>query len=440
MPSDAGRRWSVAVVGVLLALVAVACQDDDEPAFRVGVVVDCVGINRSLHNAELSGAQLPLIERGARRRGGQALKGITPVSIAGREVELVPGCTEAFEFSMLNTELRRLAELEHVDAIIAAGTGPDQLILREVARRFPRVVFLPVVHGPREATLHRSAPNLFRFAGDYGQGVAGLGTYAYRDLGWRRAAVALSDWDAGWLSRDAFVAEFCALGGQVEDQLAVLMFEPAGRDVERLPPDVDGVAVFAGQFFQAAGFLERLARSVDDPARQIVAGPALMDDPALLGATSPALQGVTGTSYRDPSQLRSYLRAYRRAFPGVPAAVAGGELVTGYRDAMEALVRALQRADGSAKRLPAELRRLQPDLLGGPVSLDTRGQAVVTTSIVRIGQPANGAPEPALTRLSRVRGVDQSIGGLLSPSLRPEHRPSSCTRSRPPPWAGGGAG
>ena len=440
MPSEARRRLSVAVVGVLLALVAVACQDDDEPAFRVGVVVDCVGINRSLHNAELSGAQLPLIERGARRRGGQALRGITPVSIAGREVELVPGCTEAFEFSMLNTELRRLVELEHVDAIVAAGTGPDQVVLRDVARRHPGVVFLPVVHGPREATLHRSAPNVFRFAGDYGQGVAGLGTYAYRDLGWRRAAVALSDWDAGWLSRDAFVAEFCALGGKVEDQLTVVAFEPTGRDVERLPRDVDGVAVFAGQFFQAAGFLERLARSVDDPARQIVAGPALMDDAALLGATSPALQGVTGTSYRDPSLLRSYLREYRSAFPGVPAAVAGGELVTGYRDAMEALVRALQRADGSAKRLPAELGRLQPELLGGPVSLDSRGQAVVTTSIVRIGRPANGAPEPALTRLSRVRGVDQSIGGLLSPSLRPEHRPSSCTRGRPPPWAAGGAG
>ncbi len=104
---------------------------------------------------------------------------------------------------------------------------------------------------------------------------------------------------------------------------------------------------------------------------------------------------------------------------------------------MEALVRALERADGSATRLPAELGRLQPELLGGPVSLDSRGQAVVTTSIVRIGAPANGAREPVLTRLSRVRDVDQSIGGLLSPSLRPEHRPSSCTPGRPPPWADG---
>ena len=80
---------------------------------------------------------------------------------------------------------------------------------------------------------------------------------------------------------------------------------------------------------------------------------------------------------------------------------------------------------------------MQPQLLGGRVSLDSRGQAIVTTSIVRIGAPANGARQPALTRLSRVRDVDQSIGGLLSPSLRPEHRPSSCAPGRTPPWAAG---
>ena len=370
------------------------------------MVVDCVGINRSLHNAELSGAQLPLIERGARRRGGQALRGITPVSIAGREVELVPGCTEAFEFSMLNTELRRLVELEHVDAIIAAGTGPDQLILREVARRFPRVVFLPVVHGPREATLHRSAPNVFRFAGDYGQGVAGLGTYAYRDLGWRRAAVALSDWDAGWLSRDAFVAEFCALGGQVEDQLAVLMFEPAGRDVERLPRDVDGVAVFAGQFFQAAGFLERLARSVDDPARQIVAGPALMDDPALLGATSPALQGVTGTSYRDPS-LAAVLPAR------VPARLPGRAGRGRGRRARHGLPRC---HGGARPGAPARRRQREaPSGRAGPVAARTARRA---------GEP--GQPRPGrrhhLDRAHRPTRERSARAGAYSAESRARRR------------------
>jgi hypothetical protein len=53
---------------------------------------------------------------------------------------------------MLTRELRRLAEVERVDAIVAAGTGPDEVVMREVARSHPDVVFLPVVHGPREVT------------------------------------------------------------------------------------------------------------------------------------------------------------------------------------------------------------------------------------------------------------------------------------------------
>ena len=205
--------------------------------------MDCVGIFRPFGDAELSGAQLPLIERGASR----AVAGRRTESAGDRggpPVELVTGCTEAAEFSALTTELRRLAELEKVDAVVAgsAGAGRDRDPRRRP--RAPGAVFLPAVHGPREATLRRPAANVFRFSGDHGQGVAGLATYAYRDLGWRRAAIVLPNWDAGWGSRDAFAAEFCALGGTIEQQLAVDYFDPAGRDVAVCRTDVDGVAVF----------------------------------------------------------------------------------------------------------------------------------------------------------------------------------------------------
>ena len=48
-----------------------------------------------------------------------------------------PAAPRRSEFSILARELRRLAELEHVDAIVAAGTGPDELVLRDVARAIP---------------------------------------------------------------------------------------------------------------------------------------------------------------------------------------------------------------------------------------------------------------------------------------------------------------
>ncbi|MDQ5831980.1 MAG: ABC transporter substrate-binding protein [Actinomycetota bacterium] len=425
--SSRALPWRAGIVACVLALLAGACADE-EPPLRIGVVVDCVGIFRSFGDAELSGAQLPLIERGASRRGRRAQDGITPVTVAGRSVELVTGCAEAAEFSVITAELRRMAELEKVDAVVAGSAGADEIVIRDVARGHPQTVFLPAVHGPREATLRRPAANVFRFSGDHGQGVAGLATYAYRELGWRRAAIVLPNWDAGWGSRDAFAAEFCALGGTIEQQLGLDFFDPAGRDVDRVRRDVDGVAVFGGSYFDASGFLKRLAKRTDDPARQIVAGPALMDEPTTLRATSRALAGVTGSSYAYPPRMRAYLRDYSRAFPGVPASLASSELVTGYRDAVEAILLALEHADGSSARLPAELRRLRINLLGGPVRLDDNGQAVISTSLVRIGEPGAPGRQPILEPVSRRHGVDQSVGGLLAPSLAPGSRPAACKR------------
>ncbi len=415
------------------AVLAAGCPGGDERPLRIGVIVDCTGIYRSLEDAELSGAALPLIERGATLSGRRVADGLTPARVAGRKVELVRGCTESFEFSTLTTELRRLAEQEHVDAIVAAGGSADEVVMRDVARRHPRVAFLPVAHGPREVTLRRPAPNLFRFSADNGQGVAGLADHAFNRLGWRRVAIVAANWDVGWSGRDAFAAEFCALGGDLAGQLGVDSFDAAGGDAARIPRDVDGVAVFATGFFGPAGFMRRLARRVGDPAREIVVGPGLVDDRALLRDTAGALDGVVGSSNADPAQLRAYLRAFARRFPGVPAGVAAGEQVSGYRDAVEAVLRGFERANGDPARLQQALAGLRVDLVGGQVRLDRNRQAVVTTSLVRIA----GGNEPALEPLRRIPGVDQSIGGVLDRSAAPSDEPAACASGRrPPPWAG----
>lgn len=434
-PESRGLRAWLAALGAALTLAAGACGEDEQP-LRIGVVVDCVGINRSFQDAELSGAQLPLIERGARPGGRQARDGITGAEVAGRPVELVTGCTEVNEFSVLTRELRRLAENENVDAIVAAGSGPEGVIMRDVAREHPEVVFLPVVHGAREVTSRRPVRNVFRFAADYGQGMAGLATYAYRRLGWRRAAIVLGNWDSGWLSRDAFVAEFCSLGGTVSAQIALEILEGPAR-VAQVPHDVDGVAVLVGQYFRPAEFIKRLARRVADPAHEIVVGPGVVDEPDLLRATAPALAGVAATSHVDPPRMRAYLRAFGRAYPGASTAIARHELVSGYRDAMEALLRAFERADGSTGRLTAELARLRIDLLGGPVRLDDRRQAIAATSLVRIKPGTSRSAPPDLAPMDKVGDVDRSVGGLLADSLSPSHPPAACRRGRkPPPWAG----
>jgi hypothetical protein len=69
------------------------------------------------------------------------------------------------------------------------------------------------------------------------------------------------------------------------------------------------------------------------------------------------------------------------------------------------------------------------------VRLDGNGQAVISTLLVRIRDRLAGQADPVLEPISRLQGVDQSVGGLLAPSLSPEAAPAGCKRRQPPSWA-----
>ena len=122
--------------------------------------------------------------------------------------------------------------------------------------------------------------------------------------------------------------------------------------------------------------------------------------------------------------MRAYLRRYAEAFPGTSRDVASGELVAGYRDAVEAIVRALERAGGERGRLRAELARLRTELLAGRVRLDENGQAVAAPTLVRL------TDEGRTEQIGELPAVDQSLGGLLPASLSPDSRPVACRSGR----------
>jgi hypothetical protein len=85
------------MLAAALLVLALTAACGERPPIRIGVITDCTGLYRSLEDAELSGAALPLIERGAQLRGRRASDGIGTVDVAGRRVELVRGCTESLE-------------------------------------------------------------------------------------------------------------------------------------------------------------------------------------------------------------------------------------------------------------------------------------------------------------------------------------------------------
>ena len=434
-----GRPAGWAAIAVLL-LAASACGGNSERPLRIGVIVDCVGGRRALADGELAAAQLPLIARGAHTAGKSPSDGLRDGRAAGRRVEIVRGCGESGEFSALTQVARQLVERERVDAVVAGGSYQvDGLALREVARRYPHVVFVAAANGPREVTLERPAANLYRVAPDYGQAIAGLATYAYRQLGWRRVALLRDDWFTGWNAETAFVREFCALGGRMAER--VLLQIPAERPsavLPHIPRDADGVAVLGSWMSVSPDLLGALARR---GTGKLVLGPEVIGETDLVRHVA-ALDGVVAASYAAATQsspaVRAYLRDYARAYPGAPPGEPRDAVVMAYHNGVEALLQAFEQEHGDLsdgrRRLRARLARLDTTLLGVPVRMDDNRQAVVSSSLVRLGpEAASGLPQ--LSAVQSVPGVDQSVGGLIPASYVPTWAGETCRRATPPPWA-----
>jgi ABC-type branched-subunit amino acid transport system substrate-binding protein len=437
-----GAHLAGLLAATALAAAAAGCGGENRPV-RIGLLTDCRAFFAGYEEAMLAGAELPLLRRGGRLSSGKPAGGVTGARVAGREIELVRGCSETLEHTVLVEEARRLVEVEQVDAVVGPIGEVEALVMRELARKHPTVVFLPAWYGSQELTLRRPAPNVFRFTADEAQDVAGLGTYAHRDLGWRRAAVVSDSYSIGWHQEAAFAAEFCALGGSIVHRSnSAAEFLEALEKNPSLLGRVDGVAVLTtGIFGSPSELLTRLANAPGQASRRIVVGSYVIEDPSIVSPVAAAIDGVVGASPIPPvgstAVMRRHRREFARVFPGLPPGFAAGPIVLGYHDPMEGLLRGLEAAGADLSngraRLREELGRVQIDVPGGPVRLDRNRQAVRNVYLKQIVSGAKGAYSLRLVRV--VPEVEQTFGGLLSRAPSPGPGSQPCTRATPPPWS-----
>ena len=144
-----GRRAVLVVALAALAAAAGGCGSDEQTV-RIGVLTDCQGPLRGFEDAQLSGAELPFLRRGARLVGhGPRAAGSRRSRWAAGRVELVRGCQETGEHTVYIEEARRLLETEQVDAIV----GGASVVARDLARRYPDVPFVSTFWDEQEVTL-----------------------------------------------------------------------------------------------------------------------------------------------------------------------------------------------------------------------------------------------------------------------------------------------
>ena len=220
---------------------------------------------------------------------------------------------------------------------------------RDLAHRYPDAVFVSTFWDEQEVTLRRPATNLFRFAPDYAQQEAGLGAYAYRDLGWRRAI----DRRRGRQSR-------LGRGGRLHRR--VLLARGHGRSRRSYHstagrPDVvaralaarpDGVATFLTLLDDPRSRSSARWRRSSTARAGSSSGARASRTRRCLARWSPAVSTAWSATTWLPSSppsraLRDYRRRWHAAFPGLPARSAATSVVIGYHNAMEAILTALER-------------------------------------------------------------------------------------------------
>jgi branched-chain amino acid transport system substrate-binding protein len=332
--------------------------------------------------------------------------------VAGKKIEIVKGSSDATPDSAVNAT-RKLVEQDGVKVVIGPLSGDEGLAVKDYAKTKPDVTFINGTSAAQDTTLRDPAENFFRFSTDGAQWMAGLGTYAFNDKGYKNVAVVAEDYSFPYTQVFGFMAEFCKAGGKVPSKSWV----PIGNKdfssvIAAIPDDVDAIYVALGgadavnfltQFQQAGGSAPLVGGSITVDQTVLTAKGKLRD--VLVG--TPAAGPTADTN--DAPAWKAFAAAYAKqpnAFPS-PSLFAHGYYIN-----MKAALLALDQVGGDVSDGGAKLRdaltKLTFDTPTGKVSLDKNRNAVADIFLTEVTEGADGNLYNKLVKV--VPQVNQTLG------------------------------
>jgi branched-chain amino acid transport system substrate-binding protein len=299
------------------------------------------------------------------------------------------------------------------------------------------VTFVNGTSGAQSTTLTIKAPNFFRFGGDGAQWMAGLGTYAYKTLKWRKVAILGEDYSYPYTQAAGFIDEFCSLGGQITSRTWVALGTTDWSSyVDAMPRNVDGILLLTGGTDTVAAEKDYMAIG-GNPGAHMLGGSSVMDPTSftvgdsLVGLVGGSPVPLGGTSPAWTSFVNGFLKVY----PNAPV----NSLFTGiYYDGMQAIIQALTKVGGNLSNKEAAFRaaltNLKPTFPNGRVTLDANRDSIQPAYVVQIAKSSSGL---RFKVLQTVPSVSETFGGLFGPSSpAPSRTAPACKKGTPPPWAG----
>jgi len=436
------RRQILALI-CMLVLGATSCDHPRTDTIRIGILPDCDTFGAPFYDVALAGAELPLLRRGGSLDPSHLEDGVQGVSVGGHAVELVFGC--AGDAVRTAAETRRLVEVEGVDVVVGPNVSPN-VTLVDYASRHPETTFLSAT---LEQYLGHIPPNVFRLTANSVQMGAGLGSYAFWELGWRSATTIASPDLWQWGIYGGFLAEFCSLGGKIPDRYWLESSdEEITASLAEIPLDAGDGFFLSVKPGDAATFLRRYSADHPSLSQRVILGayttyPISLDPEVLKGARY-SLKGVVTATFvpldRSQDDWNAFVSEFGSSFPALADAADSTYHLfdIDYVNAMEAVMQALEAVDGDlshrASGFQLALSDVRLDAPNGTISLDERRQAILPIYLSRVGRGVDG--DLVLRTFRKIEAVDQSYGSLLNADVPvPDRTYPPCVEGDPPPWA-----
>ena len=368
---------------------------------RIGVLASLEGSLTPLGHEALRGVRLALSE--------------VNETVAGRKVVLFTAPTNATPDSAINGA-RRLIEQDKVEIVIGPVSGSEGLAVVQFAKSNPGITFVNGTAAAPEATYREPATNFFRFNADGVMWQAGLGTYAYNDMKYRRVASLANDYSFGWAQMKGFSMEFCRSGGKIAERL----WTPIGTTdfsslIARIPKNVDALYVMLVGA-DATNFITQYVQA--GAPVPIIAGTNTVDQTVLATLTRKQLRDfITGTPSASPvvddwsdPRYQQFVSAYKKAFPdGLPSPASAG---FGYYVNTKAVLQALNDVKGdlsnNQQKFRAALSKVVVEGPAGAIRLDDNRQGDATIFLTTVKQGADGKLYNSFVKATR--SVTQTMG------------------------------
>ena len=371
---------------------------------KVGLLSTLEGPFAPFGEAANMGAKVALLEAGGTLEGTGPRDGVSGAKAGGKNIELVVESSDATPDVAVEAA-RRLVEQSKADVVVGPLSGDEGIAIKNYAKQHLDVTFVNGTSGAQNTTLRDPAPNFFRYTTDGAQWMAGLGTYAAKDLGYKKVATVGEDYSFPYDQVGGFMTEYCDAGGRVAKKIWVpLGTKDYASFIAQIPKDVDAVYVALG----GADALNFTKQYDEFTGRKTpLLGGSITVDGAIINGLKDRVEGTVSAgpvAVLDTPAYEAYAAALKEHFPdaGPP-----GLFDLGYYVNMKSLLQGLEQTGGDVSGEDAKLREtlsgLKWDTPVGPVELDENRQAIANNYLFKV---TNG--ESRL--LDTVENVNQTLG------------------------------